>query len=65
MAAGERSVPEEIFRGDYLNVDGRSYDVAKDGRFLVLRSRSTSISGHLNVVANWFEELKRLVPTEQ
>jgi eukaryotic-like serine/threonine-protein kinase len=43
------------------------YDVAKDGRFLMIkpdtRSKSaTSDDNHLVVVENWQEELKRLVP---
>ena len=37
------------------------YDVAPDGRFLVVADRSTR---QFNVVCNWFEELERLVPTE-
>ena len=43
---------------------GRTYDVAKDGRFLMVKEpapdRAPSIS--MVVVQNWFEELKRLVP---
>ena len=37
-----------------------NYDVAPDGRFLVVEDRSTT---QFNVVFNWFEELTRLVPT--
>jgi len=38
-----------------------NYDVAPDGqRFLMIRNESSS--GRLNVVLNWAEELKRLVP---
>ena len=36
------------------------YDVAPDGRFLVVEDRSTT---QFNVVLNWFEELKQRVPT--
>jgi len=40
-----------------------TYDVAPDGRFLMLaEDRSKVIT--LDVVLNWFEELERLVPTE-
>ena len=43
---------------------GRTYDVAKDGRFLMVKEpapdRAPSIS--MVVVQNWFGELKRLVP---
>jgi hypothetical protein len=39
----------------------RNYDVAPDGRFLMLvRDRREAPTIH--VVLNWFEELERLVP---
>ncbi len=42
-------------RGIYLS----SYDVHPDGRFLM----TTDTSGHqINIVLNWFEELKERVP---
>ena len=58
-----REEPEELFRGHYLDVHGHSYDVAPDGRFLLLQSEQPLTTTNLNVVLNWFEELKRLVPT--
>ncbi len=40
-----------------------SYDVSSDGqRFVMVKDDSSS--GRLNIVINWFEELKRLVPTK-
>jgi Tol biopolymer transport system component len=48
----------------------RLYDVAPDGRFLMIRQLRAnepdekSPFGSIVVVQNWFEELKRLVPTE-
>jgi hypothetical protein len=42
---------------------GTNYDVAADGRFLMV-GESSAEANELNVVLNWFEELKRLVPTE-
>ena len=45
---------------------GRSYDVSSDGtRFLMIKDTpaSTGTASHLVVVQNFFEELKRLVPT--
>jgi Tol biopolymer transport system component len=36
------------------------YDVASDGRFLMIQESAPT---RINVVLNWFEELKRLVPT--
>jgi hypothetical protein len=43
---------------------GRNYDVAPDGRFLVIIVDEPPPSPReYRVVLNWFEELKRLVPT--
>jgi hypothetical protein len=45
----------------------RPYDVAPDGRFVMIRSGETDAGGAaastLILIQNWFEELKRLVPT--
>ena len=44
----------------------RQYDVSADGqRFLMMKeeARDTDAAPSINVVQNWFEELKRLVPT--
>lgn len=47
---------------------GRPYDIAPDGRFLIIRSSQVDAAGgtaqNLVVVQNWFEELKRLVPVK-
>jgi hypothetical protein len=45
------------------------YDISPDGqRFLMLKQSSlpdrTSAPRSITVVQNWFEELKRLVPTK-
>jgi len=57
-------LPKVLFEGDYLNVSGRSYDVSPDGqRFLLLKSsEDLSRQTQLNVVTNWFEEVKRKAP---
>jgi len=57
--------PQVVFEGPYVNVSGLSYDVAPDGqRFLVLQPEyDDSEVRELHIVLNWFEELKRLVPT--
>ena len=52
-----------------LSLGGRAYDVSPDGeRFLMLKedasSQDTSTEPYFIVVQNWFEELRRLVPTE-
>jgi eukaryotic-like serine/threonine-protein kinase len=43
---------------------GRTYDVAKDGRFLMIKEPAADWSPSIAmvVVQNWFEELTRLVP---
>ncbi len=58
------AAPRLMFEGPYLNVPGVSYDVAPDGqRFIMLEeSIKQPPTTHLNVVLNWFEELKRRVP---
>ena len=76
FAAGH---PEVLFEGSYfspaaleLNIlsapSGRNYDVAPDGRFLMIKdgtaTNTPSAPGQINVVLNWVEELTRLVPTE-
>ncbi len=56
--------PRLLFEGPYFASRGGfqiSYDVSPDGRFLMIRSDPAPT--HINVVLNWFEELKRLVPT--
>ena len=53
--------PKAMFEGPYLNVPGVSYDVAPDGKhFLMIEeNQKQSPTTQLNVVLNWFEELKR------
>ena len=50
----------------YAHITGaRSYDRAKDGRFLITKAQrpsGTSAASSLVIVHNWFEELKRMVP---
>jgi hypothetical protein len=64
------AAPEQLFAGSRLAASGpfaSSYDVARDGRFLMIEPPGTSgdaIPASIVVVENWAEELKRLVPTE-
>ena len=59
--------PTKLFEGPYFSLYPiRSYDVAPDGqRFLMLRDDKPGVepATEMNVILNWFEELKRLVPT--
>jgi hypothetical protein len=65
FAAGK---PRMLFEGRYglAPVPIHNYDVAPDGqRFLMLQpSEQAQAPTQINVVLNWFEELKRRVPTE-
>ncbi len=56
--------PKEMFEGPYLNVPGVSYDVAPDGQHFVMieENQKQAPTTQLNIVLNWFEELKRRVP---
>ena len=65
------SVPAELFQGRYYyGATGSApdvYDVAPDGqRFLMIREAGApgDVQPDIVIVQNWFEELKRLVPTE-
>jgi hypothetical protein len=60
--------PKMLFEGQYLPtpVTYPDYDVSPDGqRFLMLKpvEQSATAPTQINVVQNWFEELKRRVPT--
>ncbi len=60
--------PRMLFEGPYLPTPGTTpnYDVSRDGqRFLMLKSnaREQAAPTQINVVLNWFEELKQKVPT--
>jgi serine/threonine-protein kinase len=53
--------PRRLFEGSYVDVGGVSFDVTPDGRrFLLLEpAEQDSPITHLNVVLNWFEEVKQ------
>jgi Tol biopolymer transport system component len=58
------SQPRQLFEQRYVfqNVSFANYDVSSDGqRFVMVKDEAGS--GRLNVVLNWTEELKRVVPT--
>jgi len=48
--------PKQLFEGPYV-LWPRAYDVARDGRFLMLKHEPQPVS-QLVLVQNWFEELK-------
>ena len=61
--------PTVLFEGTYFQRPGRRYDLAPDGRFLMIKppgaatEDAASAPAQIVVVEGWFEELKRLVPT--
>jgi hypothetical protein len=50
------------------DASARAYDLAPDGRFVIIRSAQADAGGgtasNMIVVQNWTEELKRLVPAK-
>jgi serine/threonine-protein kinase len=61
----EPAQPEFLFKRHFLGgvtVGSQPYSVASDGRFLMIQE-DLAPGTQINVVVNWFEELKRLVPT--
>jgi hypothetical protein len=62
------SAPRSLFRGDYQHTNPvRNYDVTADGqRFLMVRRDRLPLvdeATEIQLVLNWHEELKRLVPS--
>jgi hypothetical protein len=61
--------PHMLFEGHYgarvFPQVGSAYDVSPDGqRFLMVKDvQQATSSTQINVVLNWFEELKQRVPT--
>jgi eukaryotic-like serine/threonine-protein kinase len=59
--------PTVVMENVFSPGPGRPYDIAKDGRILLVNESRTeqpaSRSPQLNVILNWTQELKRLVPT--
>jgi serine/threonine-protein kinase len=61
----EFKAPRALFRGGFVPFDAnvpRTYDVGKDGRFLMIREAPGVRPASLVVVLNWFEELRRRAP---
>jgi eukaryotic-like serine/threonine-protein kinase len=63
FSAGKSRV---LFEGRYMPGQGSpaNYDVSADGqRFLMVKASEETIPTQINVVLNWSDELRRLVPT--
>jgi hypothetical protein len=61
----DHSTPELLFDRPYQHWGSlRNYDVASDGRFLMIKdSEPLADVARIDVVLNWSEELKQRVPT--
>ena len=60
------TTPQMLFEGGFIPWEPntpRTYDVAPDGRFLMLEQPPGYFSQRFAVVVNWGEELKRRLPT--
>ena len=53
--------PEVLFEEPYFRSGCRHYDLAPDGRLLMIKQNSATVDIH--VVLDWFEELRARVPT--
>jgi hypothetical protein len=63
--AFEFEAAHQIAQGGYARpIFDRQYDVAPDGRFVVMKPVGRPPPDEIVTVLNWFEELKRLVPTK-
>jgi serine/threonine-protein kinase len=59
-------VPEMLFSGNYYTDLSRTYDVASDGRFLLIKGdgqSGSSLSPSMTVVLNWVDELQERAPS--
>jgi Tol biopolymer transport system component len=59
------STPQVVLESPHLlRALARNYDVFPDGQsFLMVKTKHPAYTTELHVILNWFEELKRLVPT--
>jgi len=63
-----RGKPETLFSGTYASFSSQEshpWDISSDGkRFLMMKESGTEASRKINIVLNWFEELKERVPID-
>ncbi len=50
----------ELFSGKFLTIYNWTWDVAPDGRFLMIHRGPDAVPDRINVVLNWTNELERL-----
>jgi eukaryotic-like serine/threonine-protein kinase len=68
VVGAPKTLLESSYFADAGPAPGRPYDLAPDGRFLMIKEDATNNQGAspatITVVQNWFEELKRIVPAK-
>ena len=58
--------PQVLFEGRFASdsiAHNQYYDVAADGRFLMIRQDREAGSNHLHLVVNWFSQLRDMLRT--
>ncbi len=60
----EASAPRMLFEGDYVADIYQNWDVASDGQSFVMVLADPERPREIRIVQNWFDELKRLLPTD-
>ena len=61
----QNTTPTQILTRQYFEAgvgSARTFDIARDGRFLLIKPGGDNTQQSLVVVQNWFEDLKRRVP---
>jgi len=56
---GETGKPTKVIAGSFVNILGYSYDVARDGRLLVIVGPPEETASHIRVIGNFGAELRR------
>jgi serine/threonine-protein kinase len=57
--------PETLFRGTYIQavaLEGNPWDISPDGKRFLMIKPSAEMPRKINIVLNWFEELKERAP---
>ncbi len=58
--------PRVVFKTDFIDTPGISFDVSSDGQRLYVVKKAEAEERHrIHVIANWFDELERLVPGDK
>jgi hypothetical protein len=55
----EFGAPQFLFEGPFVQVLGRSHDLSPDGRHLLLLGPPEQTTNRLEVVTNWFSEMRQ------